>query len=520
MLKRIALFVLALCALLTLCACDDKEQRDVFFDSDMLKEYSLADIPTPSVENSRLITDTLYLNLSDEEFAKYISDVSEYLLAREDVYNVCYKEGESLDALSIREDYFTPLFVPYSSIPDGVSAVSLAFSLSPELGARGLMSETVRMDFIRGESSLSAMRFTYNTIMSFSLSELTTAYYDLCAALSHDWDETLEYTTPGSAEKLITRTCLRCGLEDRLCEPNTDGAIYVVRVREGSDKLAEPVVKRHKAGTLVEVLVTHNEGVHPMLTANGVMISPFSESDGVIRYRFLMPCEDVNISIMEFTTWPPVIEEEKTEFLLSELALWMAETEASDVVSVTVTDETAGAEPLSLVPHFTVTLEYAEALFDAYRNMMLIRTEDSVPDGDRTARTVTFTLTGGESHTVTLDGNIFCVEDTVYVSSDIPEIPEDALISTSYSFVSVGGACSVYANDFDNTYIGEIVDIAFLEFAPVSDEDMPSLDVTALIKTGCGDLLVLSDCIFGMISEDMTIKYYTVTNGSIFDFVD
>ena len=519
MLKRIALFVLALCALLTLCACDNKEQRDVFFDSDMLKEYSLADIPVPSVENSRLITDTLYLNLSDEEFAKYISDVSEYLLAREDVYNVCYKEGESLNASSIREDYFTPLFAPYSSIPDGVSAVSLAFSLSPELGVRGLMSETVRMDFIRGESALSMMKFTYNTIMSFSLSKLTTAHYDLCA-IAHDWDETLEYTTPGSAEKLITRTCLRCGFEDHLCDPNTDGAIYVVKVSEGGDTLAEPVVKRHKAGTLVEVLVTHREGVHPMLTANGVMISPFSESAGVISYRFLMPCEDVDVSIMEFTTWPPVIEEEKTEFLLSELEAWMAETDASEVVSVTVTDEIPGAAPLSLVPHFTVTLEYAEALFDAYRNMMLVRTEDSVPDGERTARTVTFTLRGGESHTLTLDGNIFCVEDAVYTASDIPEIPEDALMSTSYSFVSVGGACSVYASDFDNTYIGEIVDIAFLEFIPATDQDMPSLDATALIKTGHGDLLVLSERIFGMISEDMVMKYYTVTNGSILDFVD
>ena len=151
---------------------------------------------------------------------------------------------------------------------------------------------------------------------------------------------------------------------------------------------------------------------------------------------------------------------------------------------------------------------------------MLTYTEEIAPDDARTARTVTFTLVGGESHTLTLDGNIFSVEDAVYLASELPEIPEDASVITSYSFVSTGGSSSVYASDTENTYLGVIVDIAILEFISVSDEDMPSLDAPAVIKTGRGDLLVLSDCIFCMISEGMVVKYCEVTNGTIFDYVE
>ena len=86
MLKRIVLFALALCTLFTLCACDRKDKRDIFFDSATLEKYTLEDIPVPNIANSRLRTDTLYLNLSDERtrrsslkmafFAKSISTIA------------------------------------------------------------------------------------------------------------------------------------------------------------------------------------------------------------------------------------------------------------------------------------------------------------------------------------------------------------------------------------------------------------------------------------------------------------
>ena len=399
--------------------------------------------------------------------------------------------------------------------------MSFAFSHSPELGAHGLLTEPVRIEFIRKEeSTLSMTKFTYNTIMSFSFNSTITSYYDLCA-FDHEWGETREYITPGSEERLSLRRCLRCDFEEHLCDPYSDGEVYKVTVKEGGPLLAEPIVKRHKSGTLVEILVTHNDGKYPMLVANGVMIPVCTESDGVISYRFLMPCDHVTVSIMEFSTWPPIVEEEKTEFTLAELAPWMSEIEATDVAAVTVTDDIPDASPMSFIPHATVSGEDAAALFALYRDTRFTDTKGDLPDVLGTLRTLTFTLVSGESYTLTLRGAIFETADGAYSASELPSIPDGATVTTSYSFASPdSAACSVYANDGENTYLGAIADISVLEFVSLPETDVPDSDATSIIKTGRGDLLVLSDDVFCMITDGMVMKYYRVINGSIFDYVN
>ena len=138
-----------------------------------------------------------------------------------------------------------------------------------------------------------------------------------------------------------------------------------------------------------------------------------------------------------------------------------------------------------------------------------------------TLRTLTFTLVSGESYTLTLRGEIFETADGAYSASELPSIPDGATVTTSYSFAYPdSAACSVYANDADNTHLGAIADIGALEFIPIGAEDVPDSDAIAVIKTGSRDLLVIADDVFCMIGDGMVMEYYRITNGTIYDFID
>ena len=77
--------VLVICLTMFTSCLFDKREKDTFFSDEVLASNKLEGMPQPVLENSYLVEgDTLYLNLTDEEYAAYVEKLAKFLVAKED----------------------------------------------------------------------------------------------------------------------------------------------------------------------------------------------------------------------------------------------------------------------------------------------------------------------------------------------------------------------------------------------------------------------------------------------------
>ena len=154
--------------------------RDVFFDEELLVECRLTDIPQPKLEGSALTNNTLYLNMTDEEFVSYSQAVLDYLLAKEDAYFKGYQfeQGFAGGIFYIPEYRYAPLTEEYEI----KNANRFAFSLTELLNEGDEYNyhywNDVIIDVVRSEGTLDGEEYSYNTAITIKLNAGSRVYYE------------------------------------------------------------------------------------------------------------------------------------------------------------------------------------------------------------------------------------------------------------------------------------------------------------------------------------------------------
>lgn len=169
-------------ALVALWAKSEKTivARDVFFDEELLIECRLEDMPRPNVEGSALTNNTLYLNMTDEEFVSYSQAVLDYLLAKEDAYFKGYQfeQGFAGGIFYIPEYRYAPLTEEYEI----KNANRFAFSLTELLNEGDEYNyhywNDVIIDVVRSEGTLDGEEYSYNTAITIKLNAGSRVYYE------------------------------------------------------------------------------------------------------------------------------------------------------------------------------------------------------------------------------------------------------------------------------------------------------------------------------------------------------
>ena len=155
-------------------------ERDVFFEDELIVECRLTDMPLPKLEGSALTNNTLYLNMTDEEFVSYSQAVLDYLLAKEDAYFKGYQfeQGFAGGIFYIPEYRYAPLTEEYE-IKD---ANRFAFSLTELLNEGDEYNrsywDSIIIDIVRSEGELDNGKFTYNAAITIKHNSGVRVYYE------------------------------------------------------------------------------------------------------------------------------------------------------------------------------------------------------------------------------------------------------------------------------------------------------------------------------------------------------
>ena len=154
--------------------------RDVFFEEELLIECRLTDMPQPKLEGSALTNNTLYLNMTNEEFVLYSQAVLDYLLAKEDAYFKGYQfeQGFAGGVFYIPEYRYAPLTEEYEM----KDANRFAFSLTELLNEGDEYNyhywNGVIIDVVRSEGTLDGEEYSYNTAITIKLNAGSRVYYE------------------------------------------------------------------------------------------------------------------------------------------------------------------------------------------------------------------------------------------------------------------------------------------------------------------------------------------------------
>ena len=154
--------------------------RGVFFEDELIAECRLTDMPLPNLEGSALTNNTLYLNMTDCEFALYSEKVLKYLLEKEDAYFKGYQfeQGFAGGIFYIPEYRYAPLTDKYE-VGD---ANRFAFSLTELLNEGDEYNygywNSVIIDIVRSEGTLDDGAYSYNASLTIKLRSGVRSYYE------------------------------------------------------------------------------------------------------------------------------------------------------------------------------------------------------------------------------------------------------------------------------------------------------------------------------------------------------
>lgn len=164
----------------------DDTLKNEFFSEEYLSSLFVHDLPQPPLYDSRLDGETLYLNLTDEEFLAYSETVGKYLAASPSIYHAgAFHSSEifGLFLIPVRFDMYSPLEYGYEI---NESANRFAYARGEELSYNNAVQDhslygAVRLDIVRNDGHHEDADFDYNTVVTLSPSERIcmekTAYY-------------------------------------------------------------------------------------------------------------------------------------------------------------------------------------------------------------------------------------------------------------------------------------------------------------------------------------------------------
>lgn len=291
-------YFLCLLALLMLClaGCKDPDYGvDTFYTTEMLTEYSLADLPAPKLENSRIYEENLYCNLTQEEYEAYVAQVIAYFQGREDVRHLCYLYDSTLMFGVFPHRTYTLVTEDY----DLSGSHSFSY-LTTELDEEG--SPKTGISISRTSDTLGKTGFFYNTHIRIDKS--ISGDVDPCAA-KHTNDQGTVYPVPGMDLQVTVFTCIYCGYEGRDSYPDFgDYQQYAVTVSEGKNYifgnnwsyLPWDISSMYPGGIIEITTSIHEEGPMEILV-NGEVIPLLRTEGDKQTFGFIMPNTDVDIRL-------------------------------------------------------------------------------------------------------------------------------------------------------------------------------------------------------------------------------
>ena len=176
----IELQALGVAGLVALWAKSEKTivARDVFFENELIVECRLTDMPVPDLEGSALTNNTLYLNMTDDEFITYSEAVLNYLLEKEDAYfkGYQYEQGFAGGIFYIPEYRYAPLTEDYEVGEANRFIFSLTELLNEGDEYNNHYWNDVIIDIVRSEGTLDDGEFSYNASLTIKLNAGSRVY--------------------------------------------------------------------------------------------------------------------------------------------------------------------------------------------------------------------------------------------------------------------------------------------------------------------------------------------------------
>ena len=294
LLSAILLLVIILCGF---TACNNTTKNE-FFSEETLAQAHLSDIPIPpGIDNSVLqLEKVLYLRITIGEYEKYVSDVLTYLREREDIFYLGYSVGEGLKAEMFPYNIIAPIKDDYDIKADEHKFIFSPQSSLSENDNRSLINPVKITIKREGGIFKKYDNFIYNTAISIRTGSTTAAEWDPCEA-EHTYDEGIEYIIPGDTNTITIQTCTLCGsthYSDFIGDSTfynvhydfTTGCPYIINRYE-----------RHVSGILFEVQVRKPTDGDILFKVNNIEISPLREENSILIYPFIMPCNDITITV-------------------------------------------------------------------------------------------------------------------------------------------------------------------------------------------------------------------------------
>lgn len=475
--KKTAIFALIFVQIIALCSCSlislkNDDASGEFFAEEYLAENNLDMLPIPKLESSVLRKDkTLYLNLSDDEYIAYLEQIVKYLRERDDVFNL---------SKYVKQNYLMiiPTESVYAPIGDGFvlscESVKLAFSRVEELTEDDDLIDPICISLNRQSGTLSYSGFTYNCSLTIGTPS-TSCRLDRCY-YNHTYDEGEELIVPATdGVKTVTHsTCVYCG-QTHFSKFIGDMKYYNVSFAEGGEYVARGSGDRYVSGVIVDVCVAKLHS-NLILTVNGTEISGHaSGEDALWHYTFVMPCEDITLSLKAPEASPTASKK------LTELEPWLATANAEGVAAIKIVSTPQGVKPCSIETVYrTENAERIANILASLReiNMMPTAPKNAVVDGGRELA-FEFTLANGEVHSVAFNNGCYLLENNnsyVYYKTDnLPKITEGEGVSVSYSFIA--GKSVAYPMQYDSSVDGYKlaegyeIDLSELEFVPCTESE-------------------------------------------------
>ena len=178
----IELQALGIAGIIALWAKSEKTivDREVFFEDELIVECRLTDMPIPNLDGSALTNNTLYLNMSDEEFITYSEAVLNYLLEKKDAYFKGYQcsQGFAGGIFYLPEYRYAPLTDKYKVRDANRFIFSLTELLNEGDEYNNHYWNEVVIDIVRSEGTLDDGEYSYNTAITIKLNPGSRVYYE------------------------------------------------------------------------------------------------------------------------------------------------------------------------------------------------------------------------------------------------------------------------------------------------------------------------------------------------------
>lgn len=499
--KKILISVLSLVALLSVCACllcaceGQNDLKGEFFSEEQLNGMGVRTLPAPSLDSSVLRDGkTLYLNLTDEEYIAYYAKLIRYLRARTDIYNLS-KVEHSTYVMIIPTGYIC------SPIGDGFvpscESVDIMYSLTEDLGEDGELESPIRISLVRKSGTHTYSGFSYNCYMTISHSNVGSVVLDRCY-YDHTYEEVAEYRVPsGSGMQFIKYyTCIYCGASN-LSEFIGDMKYYKVSVDRGSEYIVRALPEEYISGIRMDVCVgkLHSDLI---LLVNGMQIEGYaSDTDSLWHYTFVMPCQDITISIIDPSV--PTIKE------LSEIAPWLGKLEASDIAQIKYrTSQNGAASGLPVTVNSTSDREKIEGILSTLKALEMSSSGYiNNPEAGKVKEFV-FVLSDGTARRIyfqeggyAFSDNIFSSTIDVYHTDYIPSIRGTVTYSLTY-FENLPVHPAVYDEESGDFTLREdyVIDLSELEFTVCTESELEGTRVLCKTSGAASELEIMGNTTF------------------------